>query len=77
MNRGALDAGGGLRAAVGTEDLPVDDHVGPALVTDPEAGATHLQLTTGDAGTFHALAGRLFGSAFPDVEQVELAVTAR
>jgi len=47
------------------------------LEADPEAGAAHLQLTTGDAGTFHALAGRLFGSAFPDVEQVELAVPAR
>jgi glutamate racemase len=39
--------------------------------------ATHLQLTTGDAGSFHALAGRLFGAAFPDVEQVELAVATR
>ena len=47
------------------------------LEADPAASATHLQLTTGDAGTFHALAGRLFGSAFPDVEQVELAVPAR
>ena len=41
------------------------------------ADATHLQLTTGDAGSFHALAGRLFGAAFPTVEQVELAVAAR
>jgi glutamate racemase len=47
------------------------------LEADPTATAAHLQLTTGDAGTFHALAGRLFGSAFPDVEQVELAVPAR
>ncbi len=39
--------------------------------------AVHVQLTTGDAATFHALAGRLFGSAFPDVEQIELAVPAR
>ena len=44
------------------------------LEADPDAAATHLQLTTGDAGTFHALASRLFGSAFPEVEQVELAV---
>jgi glutamate racemase len=41
----------------------------------PDAG--HIQLTTGDPATFHALAGRLFGSAFPDVERVELAVPAR
>jgi glutamate racemase len=47
------------------------------LEADPAAGVTHLQLTTGDAGAFHALAGRLFGSAFPDVEQVELAVATR
>ena len=47
------------------------------LEADPAARATHVQLTTGDAGTFHTLAGRLFGSAFPDVEQVELAVPAR
>jgi len=38
---------------------------------------THLQLTTGDAASFHALASRLFGAAFPDVEHVELAVVAR
>lgn len=39
--------------------------------------AGHVQLTTGDPATFHTLAGRLFGSAFPDVERVELAVPAR
>ena len=37
----------------------------------------HVQLTTGDPEQFHALASRLFGSDFPDVEQVELAVAAR
>jgi glutamate racemase len=47
------------------------------LEADPAVAATHLQLTTGDAGSFHALASRLFGSAFPDVEQVELAVATR
>jgi glutamate racemase len=41
------------------------------------SGAVHLQLTTGDAGTFHALASRLFGAAFTDVEQVDLAVASR
>lgn len=39
--------------------------------------ATHLQLTTGDPDAFHALASRLFGTAFPDVELVELGVLAR
>ncbi len=43
----------------------------------PASGAVHLQLTTGDAATFHGLASRLFGAAFPDVEQVELAVATR
>lgn len=47
------------------------------LEADPTVAVTHLQLTTGDAGSFHALASRLFGSAFPDVEQVELAVATR
>jgi glutamate racemase len=44
------------------------------LEAGPDGEASHLQLTTGDAGTFHALASRLFGSAFPEVEQVEMAV---
>ena len=51
-----------------------------ALEADDPAGAsgaTHLQLTTGDPGSFHALASRLFGSAFPEVAHIELAVAAR
>jgi glutamate racemase len=47
------------------------------LEARPSADAMHLQLTTGDAASFHALASRLFGTAFPDVEQVELAVATR
>ena len=39
--------------------------------------AAHLQLTTGDPERFHALASRLFGTDFPDVEQVDLGVAAR
>jgi hypothetical protein len=39
--------------------------------------ATHRQLTTGDPERFHALASRLFGSAFPDVERIDIAVAAR
>ena len=38
--------------------------------------ATHLQLTTGDPEAFHALASRLFGAAFPEVERVDLGVPA-
>lgn len=47
------------------------------LEAEPSAVGTHRQLTTGDADAFHALAQRLFGSEFPDVEHVELAVPAR
>jgi glutamate racemase len=47
------------------------------LDAEPDTAASHLQLTTGDAGSFHALAGRLFGTAFPDVEQVEIAGATR
>ncbi len=39
--------------------------------------AIHLQLTTGDPERFHALASRLFGEDFPDVEPVDLGVAAR
>ena len=42
-----------------------------------EEAGVHVQLTTGDPETFHALASRLFGSAFPDVEQVHLEVRTR
>ena len=40
---------------------------------DDEPG-THRQLTTGDAGAFRALAERLFGDGFADVESVDLRV---
>jgi glutamate racemase len=42
---------------------------------DP-AAARHRQLTTGDVEAFRAVAGRLFGDAFADVEAVELGVRA-
>ena len=54
------------------ELLSVNGLENPAI----EVGV-HLQLTTGDPDHFHALASRLFGSAFPEVERVELAVPAR
>jgi glutamate racemase len=38
--------------------------------------ARHRQLTTGDVEAFRAVAGRLFGDAFADVEAVELEVRA-
>jgi len=44
--------------------------------TAKAAQPIHLQLTTGDPEQFQALGSQLFGSAFPDVERVELAVPA-
>jgi glutamate racemase len=38
--------------------------------------AVHVQYTTGDVDTFRALASRLFGSEFPDVQPVELRAAA-
>jgi glutamate racemase len=38
--------------------------------------AVHVQYTTGDVDTFRALASRLFGSQFPDVQPVELRAAA-
>jgi len=37
-----------------------------------EAEATHVQLTTGDVEAFRAIAGRMFGDAFPDVAGIEV-----
>jgi glutamate racemase len=39
---------------------------------EPATSPRHVQLTTGDAGRFQALAARMFGDAFPDVASVEL-----
>jgi glutamate racemase len=61
-----------LAELLGVNGLEAGDAGGTAA-----APAAHLQLTTGDAASFHALASRLFGAAFPDVQQVELAVPAR
>jgi glutamate racemase len=46
------------------------------LEADAVAGspASHLQLTSGDAERFELVASRVFGSAFPDVESVDLGV---
>ena len=43
---------------------------------DDASTASHRQLTTGDPGRFGALAGRLFGTDFPDVGSVELGMLA-
>jgi hypothetical protein len=38
----------------------------------PAGAASHRQLTTGAVVAFQALAGRLFGEGFADVETVDL-----
>ena len=48
---------------------------GGAISATP-AAALHRQLTTGDVARFQAVATVLFGSAFPEVEGVDLGVTA-
>jgi glutamate racemase len=59
-----------LAELLGVNGLEAGDADGDAV------GATHRQLTTGDADRFGTLAGRLFGTDFPDVESVELGVLA-
>ena len=66
-----LEAPGTTRGTAA--DAGADGHTRPG---EAAAAATHLQLTTGDADAFRALAVRLFGDTFPDVDQVELGVTA-
>ena len=68
----------GLEAPGTTRGTAADP--GRAGHTAPQERASepsHIQLTTGDVERFRELAGRLFGSAFPDVAGVDLEVAAR
>ena len=67
-----LEAPGSTRST--SADAGMSRHEPPI---ERSTEAVHLQLTTGDPAAFHALAGRLFGSAFPDVERIQLAVATR
>ena len=51
-------------------DAGLTGHERPAETYD---AAVHVQLTTGDVERFRAIATRMFGESFPDVEAVELA----
>ncbi|MFP5341481.1 MAG: glutamate racemase [Candidatus Limnocylindria bacterium] len=51
-------------AGLGGHDRP-DEVMAPAI---------HRQLTTGDAARFAAIAGRMFGDAFTDVEALDLGI---
>ena len=48
-------------------DAPVGDGGGAPLTA-----ATHVQLTTGDVDAFRAIAGRMFGDGFADVQPVDV-----
>jgi glutamate racemase len=62
-----LEAPGSSRGTAA--DPGRDGHEAPAGRTgDP----SHLQLTTGDVEAFRAIAGRMFGDAFPDVAGLEV-----
>ena len=68
----------GLEAPGSTRGTAADPgSAGHSRPAEPVGSVLHVQLTTGDPERFHDLAGRLFGSDFPDVERVELAVAAR
>jgi len=66
-----LEAPGTTRGTAA--DAGLTGHERPTETAGP---TSHRQLTTGDPARFHALAGRLFGSDFPEVEAVDLGVTA-
>ena len=54
------------------ELLSINALEAPGPATGSPAGATHVQLTTGDVDAFRSIAERMFGEAFPDVAGVEL-----
>jgi glutamate racemase len=57
-----------------TELLAINGLEAPPKGSDADgSGPAHVQLTTGDAAAFLAVAQRLFGDAFLDVERIELA----
>jgi len=68
----ALEAPGSTRGTAA--DPGTGGHERP---DETAAAATHLQLTTGDVDRFRSIAARMFGTAFPDVEPVDLAMVAR
>ncbi len=63
----ALEAPGTTRGTAA--DAGMLGHEPPGEVAAPP---THRQLTTGDVAAFRAVAERMFGEAFPDIEAVDL-----
>jgi glutamate racemase len=66
-----LEAPGTTRGTAA--DAGRDGHERP---DESSATPTHLQLTTGDVGTFRVVAERIFGEAFPEVGSVDVAAVA-
>jgi glutamate racemase len=62
-----LEAPGTTRGTAA--DAGEEGHAAPGEAAVP---ASHVQLTTGDVDAFRAVAARLFGDAFPEIEGVEL-----
>jgi glutamate racemase len=63
----ALEAPGTSRGTAA--DAGLAGHEPPA---EPLVAPTHRQLTTGNLAAFRAVAGRMFGDEFPEVEAVDL-----
>jgi glutamate racemase len=67
----------GLEAPGTTRGTAADPGARGHERSDEQASpASHIQLTTGDVTAFRAVAERLFGDAFLDVDSVDLAVAA-
>ena len=54
------------------ELLAINGLEASGAATDARAGASHVQLTTGDVGAFRAIAERIFGDDFPDVGSIDV-----
>jgi glutamate racemase len=63
----------GLEAPGSSRGTAADPGQGGHDAPAPRGGEpVHLQLTTGDVEAFRAIAGRMFGDAFPDVSGIEV-----
>jgi hypothetical protein len=67
-----LEAPGTTRGTAADPGAAGHERPGERLGEEP----VHVQLTTGDVDRFGAIASRMFGDAFPDVETVDLAGVA-
>jgi glutamate racemase len=59
-----------------SELLAINGLEAPKARPGTDSGVSHVQLTTGNIGAFRAVAGRLFGDTFVDIDAIELAEAA-